>query len=401
MSHTPLPINRRLLLVILAGLAMVGPFSVDTYLPSFRDMAVSLQVDEIYIQQTLSAYLFAFALMMLFHGTLTDTFGRRKVILVALTVYSFASLAAAFAPNLHALLLLRAVQGMSAGAGVVVGRAIVRDLMSGVEAQRMLAHITMVFAIGPAIAPLIGGWLQTAQGWRAVFVFLTLVGVLLWTVVYMRLPESLPVHARQPLHLPTMLRNYAHALRNLQFLFLSFALGLSFSGFALYVASAPDLIMNVLHLPETAFAWLFIPLVAGQVGGAWMTARMAHTAAPGAMVRRAYLLMACGAALNIGYNLAVEAPTVPWVTLPLIVYTLGVAMLMPNITLRILDLFPHTRGLAASLQAFIQTSLFAITSAIAPIAFGSALKLAIGLCLCASLSALSYAVALYARAKSA
>lgn len=392
-------LSRRLLLVILAGLTMVGPFSVDTYLPSFHDMAADLAVDEILIQQTLSTYLFAFALMMLFYGTLTDTFGRRRIILIALTVYCLASLGAVFAPNLHSLLLLRALQGMSAGAGVVVGRAIVRDLMSGVEAQRMLAHITMVFAIAPAVAPLVGGWLQVEYGWRSVFIFLTLVGVLLWTVVYFRLPESLPPEARQPLHLPTMLRNYAHALRNVQFLFLAFSLGLSFSGFALYVASAPNLIVKVLHLPETAFAWLFLPLVLGQIGGAWIASRMAHTARPGDMVRRAYGLMFLSVLLNIGYNMGVAVPTVPWVTLPLMVYTLGSAMLMPTITLRILDLFPRTRGLAASLQSFIQTTLFATTAALAPIAFGSTLKLAFGLALCALFSGLSYLVAMRVRAR--
>jgi MFS transporter, DHA1 family, multidrug resistance protein len=223
---------------------------------------------------------------------------------------------------------------------------------------------------------------------------------LLWIVVYTRLPESLLPEARQPLHLPTMLKNYKMALRNLQFLFLAFALGLSFSGFALYVASAPDLIINVLHLPETAFAWLFIPLVVGQVAGAWVAARMAHYAAPGDMVKRAYTLMATGVVLNLGYNLLAPVAEVPWVTLPLIVYTLGVAMLMPSITLRILDLFPRTRGLAASLQSFIQTTLFATTAALAPIAFGSALKLSVGLSVCALLSALSYGIATRVRVQS-
>lgn len=373
---------------------MVGPFSVDTYLPSFPDMAADLRVDEILIQQTLSVYLFAFAMMMLFYGTLTDTFGRRKVILVALGVYVAASLGAVFAPSLHALLVFRALQGMSAGAGVVVGRAIVRDLMSGVEAQRMLAHVTMVFGLAPAMAPLIGGWLQIGFGWRSVFVFLLSVGALLWIVVYLRLPESLPPAARQPLHLPTMLRNYKAALRNRQFLLLAVSLGTGFSGFALYVAAAPDLILNVLGLAETSFAWLFIPLVVGQVAGAWVVSHFAHTARPGAMLRWAYTFMATGVVLNLTYNFVVPRPEVPWVMLPLIVYTIGVAILMPNITLRILDLFPHTRGLAASLQSFIQTSLFALTAAIAPIAFGSAAKLAVGLSLCALSSAICCALAM-------
>jgi MFS transporter, DHA1 family, multidrug resistance protein len=383
-------VSKKGLTLILAGLAMVGPFSIDTYLPSFPAIAHSLGVDAVLMQQTLSVYLFAFALMMLFHGTLADTFGRRRVILIAIAIYTLASVGAALAPSFRMLLLFRAVQGACAGAGMVVGRAIVRDLMHGVEAQRMLAHITMVFGIGPAIAPILGGWLHTWFGWRSIFVFLACVGTTLGLIVYLRLPESLPRENRQPAHVPTMLRNYYSAICNRQFVLLALSVGFGFSGFGLYVAAAPDLIINILHLPETAFAWLFIPLISGQVLGAWASSRMANYAAPGEMVLRGYLFMLAGAILNVAYNLWVEVPSVPWATLPLIVYTFGVALLIPTVTLRILDLFPHTRGLAASLQSFIQTLVFALTSALVPVAFGSALKLAGGLSLGLLFSASAY-----------
>src|SRR5690606_1563082 len=161
-------ISPLLLTLLLAGLAMVGPFSIDTYLPSFPAIAHALAVDVTLVQQTLSVYLLAFSLMMLFHGTLSDTFGRRPVVLVALVVYICASFAAVWSPNLHWLLMCRALQGMSAGAGVVIGRAIVRDLLSGADAQRALAQVTMVFGIAPAVAPIIGGWLQSVFGWTSV-----------------------------------------------------------------------------------------------------------------------------------------------------------------------------------------------------------------------------------------
>jgi MFS transporter, DHA1 family, multidrug resistance protein len=389
----------RSLTILLACLSMVGPFSIDTYLPSFPAMAASLQVDPVLVQQTLSAYLFAFATMMLFHGTLADTFGRRALVLTALTVYTAASVGAAMAETLHSLLIFRALQGASAGAGIVAGRAIVRDLSSGAEAQRRLAHITMVFGIAPAIAPILGGWLHSWWGWRAVFVFLATWGALLWLCCYFRLAETLPRESRQPMHLPTIVRNYIAALRNPQFLFLAASVGLAFSGFGLYIAAAPDFLIHVLGLPETAFAWLFLPLVAGQVAGAWTSARMAHFAAPGVMVMRGFTMMAIGASINLLYNLLAPAPQLPWVVLPLPFYTLGVAMLVPSITLRVLDLFPHTRGLAASLQAFVQTLIFALTAALAPLAFGSSLKLAAGLALAVLASLACYAVACRLRAR--
>lgn len=389
----------RNLTLLLAALSMVGPFSIDTYLPSFPAMATSLGVDPVLVQQTLSAYLFAFATMMLFHGTLADTFGRRALVLVALTIYTAASIGAALAESLHSLLIFRALQGASAGAGIVAGRAIVRDISSGAEAQRRLAHVTMVFGLAPAIAPILGGWLHSWYGWRAVFVFLATWGAALWFVCLFRLAETLPRESRQPMHLPTILRNYIGALRNSQFLFLAASVGLAFSGFGLYIAAAPDFLIHVLGLPETAFAWLFLPLVIGQVGGAWTAARMSHYAAPGDMVVRGFMAMGAGVSINLIYNLVAPVPQLPWVVLPLPLYTFGVAMLVPSITLRVLDLFPHTRGLAASLQAFIQTMIFAMTSALAPLAFGSALKLAVGVALASVASIGCYAVAARLRAR--
>lgn len=372
----------RRLTAIVAGLAMLGPFSIDTYLPSFAAIATDLRIDETLVQQTLSFYLFAFAVMMLFHGTLTDSFGRRPVVLVSLAVYAVASIGAAWSPTLHWLLLFRALQGASAGAGIVVGRAVVRDLYSGADAQRVLSQVTMVFGIAPAIAPIFGGWLHSLFGWRAIFIFLALFAVALLAICWLRLPESLDRAARQPLLLGTILRNYVHALRNPRLLLYSLASGFAFSGFGLYVASAPDFVMNVLHLPETGFGWLFIPMVSGMVVGGWLSARMAHTARPGEMLARGYGCMGLAAALNLGYNLFTSTPQVPWAVLALPLYTFGSTLVLPHLTLRILDLFPYNRGLAASLQIFIQTMVFAIVSAIAPIVFGSALKPAFGLLLC-------------------
>jgi DHA1 family bicyclomycin/chloramphenicol resistance-like MFS transporter len=383
-------ISTNFLTLLLAGLAMIGPFSIDTYLPSFPDIARGLAVNELLVQQTLSVYLVSFAFMMLFHGTLSDTFGRRPIILIALVVYACASVGAAWSPTLHWLLFFRGLQGMSAGAGVVIGRAIVRDRMMGADAQRALAQITMVFGLAPAGAPIIGGWLQSAFGWRSVFVFLCILAVVLLVVAWHKLPETLLHEARQPLHPGTIATNYATVLRSARFALLALSVGLGFAGFGLYIASAPYFVMQLLGLPETAFAWLFIPMVSGLVGGAWVASRCAHTVVPGRMIRHGYTFMGIGAAINMLYNLAYP-PTLPWAVLPLTVYTFGLALVMPSVTLRILDLFPGMRGLAASLQSFVQTAVFAGISAIAPLFFGSGFKLSCGLALACVGSMLCYA----------
>src|SRR4029453_12090621 len=164
---------------LLAALSTLGPFSIDAYLPAFAGIQASLNASPLEIQQTLSAYLFAFGLMFLFHGALSDSFGRRPVILVALVVYTIASAGAALAGSAHALILWRAAQGLSVGAGMVVGRAMIRDLYGPEDAQRLMSLVTLFFGLAPAIAPVIGGWLFVGLGWRSIFWFLALAGAIL------------------------------------------------------------------------------------------------------------------------------------------------------------------------------------------------------------------------------
>ena len=372
----------RTLTLMLAGLAMLGPFSIDTYLPSFGAISQDFGVPPIYVQQTLSAYLLCFAGMMLFHGTLSDSFGRRPVIITSLAVFTVASIGATLATNLGALILFRALQGLSAGAGTVVGRAMIRDRLGGAEAQKMLSDVTVVFAAAPAIAPILGGWLQLWFGWRSVFAFLTLIGLLLGLVCWRALPESLPASQRQAFHARQILGNYWTALRHPQFLLLAFAMALSSIGFFVYIAAAPHFVPDVLGLPATAFGWLFIPLVGGMISGATVAGRLAHRSKPVQLIRAGYLLMASAALLNLGYNLLFPA-AVPWAVMPLFLYTFGVSLSSPSMMVLTLNVFPAMRGLAASLQAFVQMLLFSLVAAVvAPVAGNSGLGLAAFLAAC-------------------
>ncbi|MET0981582.1 MAG: MFS transporter, partial [Telluria sp.] len=183
---------QRTLTVVLACLGMAGALAIDTYLPSMPAIGREFGVGPVAVQQTLSVFLFTFAFMMLFYGTLSDSFGRRRVILVSLVLYTIGSIGAVFAPSFGALLACRALQGLSAGAGSVVGQAIVQDRFKGAEAQKMMSNMMMVFGLAPAIAPIIGGWLHVHFGWRSTFLFLAGFGVLLIAMTLRLLPESLP-----------------------------------------------------------------------------------------------------------------------------------------------------------------------------------------------------------------
>src|SRR4026209_510244 len=145
-AATPLVIPRSLPLLI-AALSMIGPFAIDTYLPSFREMETSLGATALEIQQSLTAYLIPFALMSLWHGSISDALGRRRGILVALVALALASIGCAVSPSIHVLWIFRALQGLASGAGLVVGRAVIRDVYEGHHAQRVMAQVTVIFTI--------------------------------------------------------------------------------------------------------------------------------------------------------------------------------------------------------------------------------------------------------------
>jgi len=209
------------LAILLAALAMLGPFSIDVYLPAFHEIGRDFDVAPLAVQQTLSSYLFAYAFMMLWHGALSDALGRRPLVIVGLGVYALATLGCAIAGNIETMWLFRALQGVCAGSGLVVGRAIIRDRFQGPEAQRVMSQITLVFGIAPAIAPVLGGVLLNAFGWRSIFWVLLALVILLLTWSAKRLPETLPVAQRQSLHPRDLWRNYVSVLRNRDFLLLA------------------------------------------------------------------------------------------------------------------------------------------------------------------------------------
>ena len=378
-SHTHLKHNRVTLTLLLAGLSMLGPFSIDTYMPSFPDMQASLHATPLQLQQTLSVYLLAFGLMMLLHGALSDAFGRRPVILVSLVAFIAASVGCVLSNQIEQLLVFRALQGLSAGAGMVVGRAMIRDLYAGHEAQRLMSQVTMIFGISPAIAPVIGGWLQIGFGWHAVFVFMAVLGVLLFVASWRYLPETLPPIARQPFAAHSLARNYRMVFGNRTFLLLSGAVALHFAGFFLYIASAPVFVIQHLKLGESQFAWLFAPAISGVILGAFLSGKLAGRVSPTTTVKYAYGLLFSAAAINLAYNLSFT-PALPWAVLPIALYSTGMALAMPSITLLALDVFPLNRGLVSSLQGFVQTTLNAVVAgAISPLVSFSTGYLAIGM----------------------
>lgn len=367
------------LTVILAMCTMMGALGIDTYLPSFYAIGQEFEAPTAAVQQTLSVYVLAMAVTMLFYGSLSDTFGRRRVLLFSSLGYALTSCVAAFVSSIEGLVLIRFAQGAMAGSGMVVARAIVQDRFQGADAQRMMSLVMFCFGLAPALAPILGGWLQTHGGWRATFFFLAAFGAILVLLCWRVLPETLPAAKRQPLKLGVIAGNYLMALRHSQFRLMVAGTAMMTGATAIYISSAAEFVMGVLKLEATSFGWLFIPLIGGSMLGSALSGSLARHIPVRIQKAIGYTCLAIGSASNVLYNLSTDTPAVPWAVLPIACYTLGISLLMPILSLQIMGTFPQMRGLASSLQGFTQMSVFAIMAGIVvPQLFHSGLALALG-----------------------
>jgi DHA1 family bicyclomycin/chloramphenicol resistance-like MFS transporter len=363
---------------MLGGLAMFGPFAIDTMFPAFPAIERDFAVSALAMQQTISAYLVAYALMSIFHGPVSDARGRKPVILVGVAVFLLASIGCALAQDLPQLLVFRALQGMSAGAGLIVGRAIIRDLLDGDEAQRLMSHITMIFSIAPAVAPIVGGWILGWSEWRSIFWFLAAFSIVLFAITAASLPETHPASARTQLRLGTLWHGNRAILGNRQFLLLALAGGFNFGALFLYIASAPVLVLDRLGLNEQQFGWFFVPMISGMMLGAFLSGRLAGRLTGAQSAGLGFALCAIAMLWNVGYSLWVEQPTIPWAVLPMSLNAIGIALVFPILTLVILDLYPRQRGAASSMQAFVGLSFNSVVAgAIAPWAARSPLRISL------------------------
>ena len=363
---------------LLAALAMVSPFSLDTFYPSFPAISQEFSLSTWQIQQTITVYMLPFALMTLIQGPLSDALGRRPVVLVGLLIYSLASVACVFAPSFAFLLAFRAVQGMSAGVGMAVGRAIIRDLHEGPQAQKLMATISMIFSIAPAIAPVLGGWIHVWFGWRYVFGFMVLTGVSLSVLSYMLLPETHPFERRAKLDFGGLGRTLWRIASTRTFMMYALALGTTFSAMITFIGAAPAIVLGHWHLAETQFAYVFVPLIIGIMGGAFLSGRLAGRLTGTKQIKIGYTLTLAGGVLSVMLHALVESPPILPQQVLITVVALGVQLMMPIYALRMLDMFPDARGSAASVQSCVMLGVGALfLGAIVPAISHSMLLLAL------------------------
>ncbi|MDP2008037.1 MAG: multidrug effflux MFS transporter [Rubrivivax sp.] len=371
------PGPRWTLALLLACLGMIGPFSIDTYLPAFAGIGKSLGATPVQMQQTLSSYLLGFAVMNLFHGALSDSLGRRPVVLAGVALFTLASVGCALSQTIGELVFFRALQGMSAGAGMVVSRAVIRDMFPPADAQRVMSQVTIYFGIAPAVAPMVGGFLFAHVGWHAIFWLLVVLGSVLGLSMWRWLPETLDVPARQPFRVGNLLQGYGEMMRSPRFMALVLASGIPFNGMFLYVLAAPVFLGEHLRLGPTQFFWFFIFTISGIMSGAWVSGRLAGRIKPRHQIRHGFLVMLVTALLNVALNLLFE-PHWAWSMLPVAVFSFGWALMVPVVTLMTLDLVPERRGMASSVQSCVGSlANAAVAGVVVPLVMHSPLALAL------------------------
>lgn len=352
-----------LLIVVVALIGMLAPFSIDTYLPSFRAIEQELVISRALLLQTLSVYLIAFALATLVWGPLVDKWGRRPIILVSLSGYLAASLWIALANSYDALFIGRAMQGLMVAGGTVASRAMIRDYFHGAEAQKAMALMMMLFVIAPAIAPIIGGWLEVHYGWRSVFYFLAAYALVIVALFYARIGETQNAEHKQSIHPLKLAKSYWHSLRHPHFVRLVAAQGLLTGGFFVYVAGSASLIFDHLQMDEQDFWRFFVPVVAGIFVGSMIIHRLSHRFRTATLINSALAQAALGVLLNLAAEQWADV-NAWWVITPIVLYALGYSMTNPGLSLLAFDCLPTKRGLASSLQAFMQMGTAAVVTAL-------------------------------------
>lgn len=349
------------LLALLAAIVALGPLSVDMYLPAMPSMMRALDTDISYMHLSISTYLAGYAIFHLACGPLADRLGRKPVLTVGTGVFVVACIGCAQSTTVNELLVFRFLQGVGACVGPTLARTVTRDLFGPRRAARALSLIAMLMALGPAIAPLLGGFMLLVLPWPVIFVFLAVYALAMIVLLQAFLPESLP--ERQSLHPLNILRNYGQLLQDMRFMSVVLASGLVYAALMAYLSSSSFVYMELLGVPVQYFGFIFLTTVLGYMGGSALSARMSDRLdSHQTLVRGAILCLASAMLMWLGGSLRPDSVAV--LILPMTIYAAGMGLVYPHAMAIALAPYPHIAGTASSLLGFIQMGLSGLSAAL-------------------------------------
>jgi DHA1 family bicyclomycin/chloramphenicol resistance-like MFS transporter len=358
------------LTVLLALITALGPVSTDMYLPSLPDIGRLLSASPAEVQLTLSVYLIGFAVGQVAYGPFSDRHGRRPVLLAALVLFSLGNIACTLAPSIELLIAARALQALGGSGAIVVARAIVRDLYTGARAGRELSLMGAIMALAPIVAPLIGGVLQTAFGWRASFLVALCVGLGATAIVWRSLPETLRQRAPEPISLPTVVRVYGSLLGNRGFLAYLGILASAFAGLFAWISGSSFILQDMYGLSPFHYGVAFAVCSLGFMLGALVATGVVRRIGLDRTIGLGTVALAAGGLAMCG-SLALDFTSIVSVVVPTTIYLAGLGLTMPQAMAGALTPFPDRAGSASSLLGFVQQTSAAILGAIVGHALGS------------------------------
>lgn len=345
---------------VLALMTALGPLSTDLYLPSLPSIATDFSSGIAAAQTTLSAFLFGFALGQIFHGPLSDRLGRKPVLLFGFVLFILASLACAFAPTMEWLIAGRFFQAVGASGPIVLGRAIARDLYEGPRAGRELSRMGTVMGLVPAIAPLIGGVIETHYGWRHSFTAMLVFGLIITVVAITGLPETMTRKITHPLSLRAIAGDYKLLLSNERYRFYISLSSLSYGGLFAFISGSSFVLQSRYGLSAIDFGQAFGLVVIGFISGTLLATRLVTTHGIDRTIGFGTLALAIGGSvMMIAFLLA--PPTPLTLILPMMVYTMGVGLVMPQSSAGAMGPFPDKAGAASSMLGITQMVFAALT----------------------------------------
>jgi len=375
--------NLRMVL-ILGALSAFGPLAIDFYLPAFPAMAQAFATDEKHVQTTLAAYFLGLSLGQLAYGPVADRFGRRIPLLFGVALFTLASLACAYAPNLDTLILARFVQALGGCAGMVLSRAIVSDKCDPVASAKVFSQLMLVMGLAPILAPMLGGVLVNVAGWQSIFLTLSLFSAACLVAVGLGLPESLPAHMpRQPLS--GALRQYLRLLADRVFVGHALTGGIAIAGMFAYIAGSPFVFIKLYGVPAEHYGWLFGTNAAGFILVAQINARLLAKRGPAfLLVRAVWLYLAAGLVL---LGVAALRPAHLWPLLvPLFVCISSLGCIIPNASACAMSGQGARAGSASALMGCLQFSVAAGAAALVGLLHdGSAVPMTLVVSLCGAL----------------
>lgn len=346
-----------LLVVLLAGLSAFAPLSIDMYLPALPQITEDLHTGDTQVQITLTGCLVGLGLGQAFAGPLSDTLGRRRPLLISLFLYAAASVLCAFAPSVSVLIVLRILQGLAGAVGIVLARAIIRDLRTGRAMARLFAVVLTVNGLAPILAPVIGAQLLRVTSWRVLFVVLAVLGALLLAGVAAWLPESLPPQRRRPGSIAQTLHTFGRLALDRRFVGYLLTFGFSFGTMFAYISASPFVLQEVRHLSAQQFSLIFACNGVGLVAFSQLSGRLVGRIEPRALLRGGALAQACG---SVGVLIVATGAPLWALLVSLFVAVAPLGLVMPNVTALALADYGGEAGTASAAMGTFQFLIGAV-----------------------------------------